>query len=171
MVDDVADAVKELISQGIADPKRIACFGHGLGGWASYMSLIRYPALYKAGCAEAAFTDFGPMVDSSSFTRASGQNESLEIRSILTPERYRPQAALINPINRVSELRQPVLIIQGEEDRLVHPRDAYAMADALRKAGGQPSLVIIPNARHSSWSIEARVAGMNELAAFLARNL
>jgi len=45
------------------------------------------------------------------------------------------------------------------------------MADALRKAGGQPSLVIIPKARHSSWSIEARVSGMNELAAFLAKNL
>jgi dipeptidyl aminopeptidase/acylaminoacyl peptidase len=171
MIDDVADAVKELIAKGVADPKRIACYGHGLGGWATYMSLIRYPELYKAGCAEAAFTNFGPMVDNSSFTRSSTQNESIEIRSLLTPERYRQQAAMINPINRASELHQPVLILHGEDDRLVHPRDAYAMADAVRKGGGKPTLVIIPKTLHSSWSTEARVSGMNELAAFLSQNL
>jgi len=171
MIDDVADAVKELIAKGVADPKRIACYGRGLGGWASYMSLIRYPELYKSGCAEAAYTDFSLMVDSSSFTSAAGQNLSLEIRSILTPERYRVQASFINPIHHASELHQPVLILHGEDDRLVHPRDAYAMTEALRKAGGQPTLVIMPKTRHANWSIEANVAALNELAAFLAKNL
>ena len=47
MQDDVADAARWAIAQGLADPKRICIAGASYGGYATLMGLIRDPALFR----------------------------------------------------------------------------------------------------------------------------
>lgn len=49
VIDDVADGTRHVVQQGRVDPRRVAVIGASFGGWATYMSLIRYPELYRAG--------------------------------------------------------------------------------------------------------------------------
>ncbi|TNY02449.1 alpha/beta hydrolase family protein, partial [Escherichia coli] len=51
MQDDVADATRWAIAQGIADPQRIAIMGASYGGYATLMGLARDPELYRCGVA------------------------------------------------------------------------------------------------------------------------
>src|ERR1039458_4415604 len=49
MEDDLIDGVKWAISQGIADPKRIAVMGVSGGGYATLRGVSRYPDLFVCG--------------------------------------------------------------------------------------------------------------------------
>ena len=47
MQDDLTDAVEWAIGQGIADPKRVAIFGHSYGGYAAVAGAAFTPDLYR----------------------------------------------------------------------------------------------------------------------------
>jgi dipeptidyl aminopeptidase/acylaminoacyl peptidase len=61
------------------------------------------------------------------------------------PELYR-QAS---PLAHVDRNDPPVLIIHGTADKTVAVRDSEAFAEALKKAGVEHELVIVPGAPHS----------------------
>ena len=45
--DDITDAARWAIAQGIADPKRICIYGGSFGGYAALMSATSEPDLYR----------------------------------------------------------------------------------------------------------------------------
>ena len=49
MQDDVTDATKWAIKQGIADPDRICLYGGSYGGYATLQGVVKEPELYKCG--------------------------------------------------------------------------------------------------------------------------
>ncbi len=57
MQDDVADAVRWAIDQGVADPESICIYGTGYGGYSALMGVIRDPDLYKCAASYNGFTD------------------------------------------------------------------------------------------------------------------
>ena len=63
MQDDVADATRWAIAQGIADPKRIAIAGASYGGYATLMGLVRDPDLYRCGINWVGVTDINLLFD------------------------------------------------------------------------------------------------------------
>lgn len=44
-----------------------------------------------------------------------------------------------------------IWIFHGAKDKTVDPQHSVIMAEAIRKAGGNPKLTIYPNATHNSW--------------------
>jgi dipeptidyl aminopeptidase/acylaminoacyl peptidase len=54
---DIADGVRWVIQQGIADPDRIGVFGKGYGGHAALMGLATEPKLYAAGASFSGITN------------------------------------------------------------------------------------------------------------------
>ena len=57
MINDIADAVQYVSEKYQVDKKKVFIFGHSYGGYATYMSLIKYPNLYASGVALSAPTD------------------------------------------------------------------------------------------------------------------
>ncbi|MES2319505.1 MAG: prolyl oligopeptidase family serine peptidase [Pseudomonadota bacterium] len=57
MQNDVADATRWAIAQGIADPARICIAGASYGGYATLMGLVNDPDLYKCGIDIVGVTD------------------------------------------------------------------------------------------------------------------
>ncbi len=49
MQDDLTDAVKWAIEEGIADPHNIGIYGASYGGYATMMGLVKTPELYRVG--------------------------------------------------------------------------------------------------------------------------
>ncbi|MDP3295870.1 MAG: prolyl oligopeptidase family serine peptidase, partial [Nevskia sp.] len=47
MIDDITDATRWVIEQGYADQKRVCIYGWSYGGYASLMSAVREPDLYR----------------------------------------------------------------------------------------------------------------------------
>lgn len=128
MQDDKDDGVKYLIDQGLADPKRVAFFGWSYGGYAALVSLSREEQLYQCAIAVAAVAD------------AEKQylgRRTPDLKAIDDWNRHRG-GTTVNPINEVSKVNIPLLMVHGDVDRRVmyyHLKDYQRAFEAAGKTG------------------------------------
>jgi dipeptidyl aminopeptidase/acylaminoacyl peptidase len=147
MLDDLADGVRWLIEQGIADPDRVAIVGAGWGGYAAVASLAFTPDLYAAGVAVGGPVDLVAFVEA--VPDADHRRRGLLRRLVGDPmdpvqrERLRRQS----PLGFAGAIRAPLLRVerQGEGamggDRLVAVLEGLGRPlQALTVAGGRGRL-------------------------------
>ena len=136
MQDDNDDGARWLISQGIADPDRIAMHGYSYGGYASMMAAVRPNGIYRcaaAGAGPATIDLFKKGTYNSRFLR----------------EFQHPTAEGEDPLRRVNEVSIPLYLYTGDRDTRVLPSESETMADALRRAGKPVELRILPDMEHT----------------------
>jgi len=169
MVEDVLDAVRWAVDQGIADPKRIAAMGGSMGGFTTLRALEMRPDLFACGVDE-----FGPADEAVSF-RSSPSYWS----NILARWRRRAGDAdhdenwnrKISPLYHVDAIRAPLLIGQGKNDPRVTLANADAMVAALRKAKREVTYVVYPDEGHGLARPENQLDFYGRVEEFLAKHL
>lgn len=172
MQDDVTDATRWAIAEGIADPKRIALMGASYGGYATLMGLARESELYRCGVAWLAVTDLDLMYgahwsDTSDAYKKHGMPR-------LIGDRVRDAAELKanSPITVAGLIRQPVLLAHGEHDQRVPVEHGKAMLRALQEAGNRRVEWISYAREGHGWRKPANeVDFYNRVAQFLATHL
>ncbi len=170
VIDDIADGVRHLIAKGEADPTRIVATGGSFGGWATYTSLIKYPELYRAGIAIAAVSDWRTSLKDSK-RRFDNKFSYVFWKSLLDRQNFAEEEKFISPLKRASEIKQPVFIVHGERDSVVHAGEAKLMLDALKKHNPNVEARSFPNASHSDWPFDDQVALFNESVLFIEKHL
>ncbi len=170
VLDDIADGVRYLIDRKEVDPARVAVMGGSFGGWATYMSLIKYPELYRAGIAIAAISNWRKFIrdDRWEFDNRTGYTFW---KSLLNREDFAAEEKFIDPYLRAAELKQPLFIIHGEYDTVVSPTEAGMMLEAVKKQNPNVQSRSFPWASHTYWPFADRVVMLNESALFLDRYL
>jgi dipeptidyl aminopeptidase/acylaminoacyl peptidase len=170
VLDDIADGVRHLIEQKEVDPNRVVAMGGSFGGWATYLSLAKYPELYHAGIAIAAVANWRKTLRDDRWT--FGNEQAFKFwKTLLGRENFTEDEKHIDPFLRASEIKQPVFIIHGERDNIVNATEARLMLDALKKHNPNVQARSFPNATHTYWPFTDRVVRLNEIAAFLDRHL
>jgi len=128
-VDDSINAAKYLIGQKLADPERVAIRGGSAGGYTT-LGALAFRDFFKAGASYYGLSDLEVFV---------GDTHKYESRYLFSlvgpyPERkdlYEERSA----INHMDQIRAPMIIFQGLEDKVVPPNQAELMVDALRRNG------------------------------------
>ncbi|HEY3755095.1 MAG TPA: prolyl oligopeptidase family serine peptidase [Opitutaceae bacterium] len=167
-LDDVADGAKFMIRTGEADPKRVAVMGASFGGWATYMSLIKYPSIFCAGVAIEAVSDWRQTEhdDSLSFNNPIG---TAYFRTMLQRQVELGGEHAIEPIDRASELHQPILIMHGALDRTVDAHQSERMTQALKVSNSHVFSKEFLHASHQNWPFADEVEMLNSAGAFLEK--
>ncbi|QNA88178.1 S9 family peptidase [Massilia sp. Dwa41.01b] len=140
MQDDITDATRWAIAQGLADPKRVAIVGGSYGGYATMMGLVKEPELYKAGVNIVGVTDIELMysIGWSDFMDADNPWVRYGMpRMIGDPSKDAAQLAATSPLKQAARIKQPVLMAYGEEDYRVPLPHGTKMRDALIAAGNR----------------------------------
>lgn len=134
MQDDLTDAVQWAVTQGVADPKRIAIYGGSYGGYAALAGVTLTPELCRCainyvGVAklEVAFKGYGgdAYLDGSEFDYQ---------KTWVAPDSA--YAATTSPVNLVERIRVPTLHAYGENDARVdfkQWRELRAQLDRFHK--------------------------------------
>ncbi|QZD94775.1 alpha/beta hydrolase family protein [Qipengyuania gelatinilytica] len=126
MQDDKDDGAQYLIDQGLVDPDRVAMFGWSYGGYAALVAASREPNMYQCVIAGAAVAD---------------PEKVYKLRSNpWTPKAIDDWAQRrgmigINPINEVSKVNVPVLMVHGDVDARVLYFNFEDYQKAMKKAG------------------------------------
>lgn len=167
MIDDLTDAVRATIASGVVDGSRICIGGWSYGGYAALMSAVREPDLYRCVIGAAGIYDLNKHLKDSD-TGDSWQGRRY-LADAVAPDAESRRAA--SPIERLSALKAPVLIIHGGEDRRVTVGQARLLRAALEKKQHPHEVLIIDQEGHG-FRKEANVQRyFDTLLAFLDRYL
>ncbi len=171
MQDDIADAAKWGIDQGLSDPKRVAIAGASYGGYATLMGLIKNPELFRCGFEWAGVTDIG-MMFSVAWNDASLDAMSTGMRvRIGDPDADAKQFTDTSPIANAAKLHQPLLMAYGENDRRVPLVQGIAFRDAVQRQNSNVDFIIYQDEGHG-WSHEGdNIDFWTHVATFLDKNL
>ncbi|MFL6760327.1 alpha/beta hydrolase family protein [Sphingomonas sp.] len=158
-IGDVSASARYLVSQGIADPARLAIVGWSYGGYAALQSAAVDPGLYKAAVAIAPVTDLSLL-----------KSEALNLSSYSLVNQFvgsGPHVVEGSPLRRATEIKVPVLLFHGDMDRNVAIEQSEKMAAALRGAGDKVELVRFKGLDHQLDDSDARVSMLTKMGEFL----
>ncbi len=126
-IGDINAGGRWLVSQGIADPDKMAIIGWSYGGYAALQSAVLEPGLFKAVGAVAPVTDFQDTINESrNFT-----NYHL-VRNMIGSGAHITQGS---PLRNVERISVPVILFHGDKDLNVSVRQSRLMEDALKDVG------------------------------------
>jgi len=171
MQDDVADAALWAVKQGYADARRICIAGASYGGYATLMGLIKHPEVFRCGVQWVGVSDIDLMY-SIAWSDADAWWQTYGM-PVLVGDRVRDaaQLAATSPLKRAAELRRPLLMAYGGEDRRVPLAHGTAMRDALRPTNSEVEFVVYPGEGHGFMLEATRVDFWSRVERFLGKHL
>lgn len=130
MQDDITDATRWAVAQGVADPKRICIFGGSYGGYAALEGAVKEPDLYRCAIGYVGIYDLRLMYTRGDIPQSFFGNNYLKM--VLGQD----QAMLwaLSPIAHIDRLKAKVMLIVGGQDTRVPPIQGESMHAALDKA-------------------------------------
>lgn len=171
MQDDLVDTVNWAVDQKIADPDAIAINGGSYGGYASAMAMVRDPDIFKAAIIEHAMLD----VEYQSQFPPYFWGLSLEkwYRYFGNPEDEgaREEMRARSPVNRVEDLKGPVLMVAGRQDRVVGFEQTERFIAAAEGLGKKVKALIFDDKGHGLNRWQSNVKHARRVEDFLAKHL
>lgn len=166
MQDDITDATRWAIQQGIADPQKICLYGASYGGYASLMGVAKEPTLYRCAAGYVGVYDLPTMhTDGDVRDRASGKTY---IEEWIGPK---DAVAKVSPNRLASQIKVPVFLAAGGEDERAPIQHTEMMEKALRNAGVPVDAVYYPTEGHGFYKLENEREFYAKLLMFFEKNL
>jgi dipeptidyl aminopeptidase/acylaminoacyl peptidase len=169
MHDDLVDAVAWVVSQGIADPKKVAIYGGSYGGYAALVGATLTPDLFCCAVDIVGPSNLITLIRSippywstflASFYRRVGnpdtEEEFLKSRS---------------PLFKVDQIKIPILIAQGANDPRVKQAESEQIVEAMKSRGIDYEYMLFPDEGHGFAKPENRLRFYAAAEKFLAKYL
>ncbi|MEO7115395.1 MAG: prolyl oligopeptidase family serine peptidase [Caldimonas sp.] len=172
MQDDVADAVRFAIDKGWVDGKRVCIAGGSYGGYATLMGTIRYPELYRCGAAWMAVTDPQLMFEDLWVSDIGQESKQYSMTAMIgDPVKDAAMLRAASPVERAAEIKVPILMAFGIQDRRVPIVHGKRMRAAMRAAGQDPEYILYDGEGHGWFKVENRIDFWTHVEKFLDKNL
>jgi dipeptidyl aminopeptidase/acylaminoacyl peptidase len=172
MQDDLADAARWAIAQGIADPKRIAIVGASYGGYAAMMGLVRHPDVFACAVNWVGVTDMELF-----FTKNWGDDIPAIAKThgmtqlIGDPKTDAEMLRANSPVLQAAKITQPVLMAYGKLDRRVPIAHGERMREALKAHNPNVEWVVYDKEGHGWYRVETNVDFWGRVERFLGKHL
>lgn len=167
MQDDVTDATRWAITQGVADPKRICIFGSSYGGYAALQGTVREPDLYKCAIGSVGVYDLALMKTRGDIPQSFSGENYLD-RALGKDDKVIAQRS---PINNLDKIKAKVMLIVGGQDKRVPPVQGESLHNAMAKRGIEHEWLYQRTEGHGFYD-EANAEDMYaKMIAFLDRNI
>jgi len=162
-IGDVLAAGHWLVSQGIADPSKLAIVGWSYGGYAALQSAVVEPSTFKAVIAIA------PVTDLAALREQARRSLDYSVQSDFIGDG--PHIHAGSPIEHADAIKVPVLMFQGTLDFNVDVSQSERMAERLKQVGGRCELVTFDGLDHYLDDASARTQMLRKSDAFLRQAL
>jgi len=141
-VDDCGNGALFLAKSGLVDKNRMAIKGGSAGGYAT-LAALTFRDVFSAGASYYGVSDLKALaVDTHKF-----ESRYLDKLIGAYPEEEKLYEEL-SPICHVDQLSCPVILLQGEEDKVVPPSQAEMMFEALKNKKIPVSYLLFKNEEH-----------------------
>lgn len=165
MQDDLTDATKWAIAQGIAPADRICIYGASYGGYAALMAVVKEPTLYQCAVGNVGVYDMPLMFGAGDIPESmAGQNFLKEALGTTSLES-------VSPTRQAEKIQVPVYLMAGREDVRAPPKHTELMFDALKALGKPVEMKIYEGEGHGNYLPSNRIDFANRLLGFFAEHI
>jgi dipeptidyl aminopeptidase/acylaminoacyl peptidase len=169
MQTDLSDGVRDLVGQGMVDPKRVCIVGASYGGYAALAGAAFDPGVYRCAASVAGPADLHRMV---AWTKVhngvAAQRYWTRFMGATDPKDKVLDE--ISPSDHADRISIPVLLVHGKDDTVVPLEQTRVMEKALRDAGKPVEVVVMPSEDHWLSRGETRLQMLKSVVAFLEKN-
>jgi len=168
---DITDGVNWLISNKTADPKKIAIFGGGFGGFSALYGVSFHPGMYNCAIAQHCLINFFTYIkDAPPFAKPSVK---MMYEMVGDPELDAARLRAISPVFHTDKIRVPILLFQGAKDDRANISELNQFVHELQKQNGNENVkyFLKPNERNIFRSEHNRVQMYAEIEKFLDKNM
>eukprot|EP00565_Helicotheca_tamesis_P006083 CAMPEP_0185740178 /NCGR_PEP_ID=MMETSP1171-20130828/37214_1 /TAXON_ID=374046 /ORGANISM="Helicotheca tamensis, Strain CCMP826" /LENGTH=677 /DNA_ID=CAMNT_0028411967 /DNA_START=127 /DNA_END=2160 /DNA_ORIENTATION=+ len=141
-IDDVCNGAKYLVKEGLANAERLCIDGGSAGGFTT-LGALAFKDVFTAGTSLYGVGDL---------TALAGDTHKFESRYLDGLVGKFPEDEAIykerSPIESVDKLSCPILLLQGDEDKIVPPNQAEMMHGALKEKGIPTCLRLYKGEQH-----------------------
>jgi dipeptidyl aminopeptidase/acylaminoacyl peptidase len=172
---DLSDGVAKLVSDGIADPKRVVCIvGASYGGYAALAAAIAGENIYACAVSVAGVSDPEEMLRMIE-RRTGRESEAFSYWSARIGDRHTPadsaRIAATAPARHADRIQMPLLLIHATGDTTVPIAQSRDMRDAMNKARRPVQYVELDGDDHYLDLADTRIRVLTEIDKFLAANI
>jgi dipeptidyl aminopeptidase/acylaminoacyl peptidase len=161
-IDDVADAVKFLVDQGLVAPNRVACCGWSYGGYLTQAAMTFHPQHFAAGISICGMSDLNTWYRNTEPWIAAAAHPKYG-----HPVGDRELLDRLSPLLRAHALTAPLLLVHGLNDTNVPPSESQQMYDALRALGRGVELLVFDDDGHEIVKRENRAVLVKAMTEWL----
>jgi dipeptidyl aminopeptidase/acylaminoacyl peptidase len=171
MHDDLVDAVRWAVENGVADPTRVAISGGSYGGYAALVGLTFTPELFACGVDIVGPSSIVTLIRSAPpywqpliamMKRRVGDPDTADGLAFLNSR---------SPITHVSKIVRPLLVAQGANDPRVKQAESDQIVAEMKSRAIPVSYVLFPDEGHGFARPENSMAFRAVEEAFLAKHL
>lgn len=166
MQDDLTDATRWAVAEGIADGAKICMYGASYGGYAALMGVAKEPSLYACAAGYVGVYDL-PIMYTTGDIQRRGSGETY-LREWVGD---RTALAAVSPVNLADRIKVPVFLAAGGEDERAPILHTRRMEAALKKAGVPVETLYYPTEGHGFYTDPHRREYYTRLLAFLSNSL
>ena len=139
---DILDGIESMVSQGFADPDRLAIGGWSYGGFMSAWAITQ-TNMFKASVVGVGITDWFSLMGMAPVPMWNAEAHFLAWPYDKPEEYWR-----FSPVLQVKKAKTPTLMLWGESDPFVPPAQGREFFRGLRYYGVPSELVIYPREGH-----------------------
>jgi dipeptidyl aminopeptidase/acylaminoacyl peptidase len=144
--DDVTDAVKWAIREGIADPKRIGVIGGSFGGYSVLRALTLHPDLYACGVDIVGPADLATLMSSiPDYWKPVKKRWLRRIGDVTNDQALNEK---LSPLYHAADIHVPLLIGHGQFDPRVKLAQSEKIVETIRQNGGKVTFVVYSDEGH-----------------------
>ena len=171
MQDDITSGVKHLVSQGIADPKRVGILGGSYGGYATLAGVAFTPELYAAGVSIVGPSNLNTLLESiPPYWEAGRKMFYMRMGDPTTPE-GKKQLERQSPLFSAQKIKTPLLVVQGANDPRVKKAESDQIVIALRDRNFPVEYLVATDEGHGFARPVNNMAMFAAIEKFLSRHL
>jgi dipeptidyl aminopeptidase/acylaminoacyl peptidase len=164
--DDVQACVEYLTTEGYIDPTKCAIQGGSGGGYSVLRALTMFPTLFTAG---ACYFGVGNLVTLAKLTH---KFESHYLDTLLGVTLKKDPDQIYykrSPINFLGQIKAPMIIFQGADDKIVTPENSREITESLTKKGITNQYIEYPGEGHGFRNKKTLIDALTKHAAFFRK--
>jgi dipeptidyl aminopeptidase/acylaminoacyl peptidase len=165
-IKDIKSSVDYLVTNRIADPKRIGITGGSYGGYMTMVGLTEYPDLFAAGV-----NLFGMVNFFTFFKHTQPWMAAISTIEYGDPATQKDLLEKLSPLGKLSQIRAATMVQHGANDTNVPVVEAEQIVAHLKSRGVPVEYILFPDEGHGWRKIPNRIRSTVEMVRFFDKHL